>query len=71
MKKLNGKLNYNIAVLISGRGSNLKSIIKQSLKKDTIFNVKIVISNKQKANGLLIAKKMVLKITFLILLNQK
>lgn len=57
MKKLNGKLNYNIAVLISGRGSNLKSIIKQSLKKDTIFNVKIVISNKQKANGLLIAKK--------------
>ncbi len=57
MKKLNGKLNYNIAVLISGRGSNLKSIIKQSLKKNTIYNVKIVISNKQKAKGLLIAKK--------------
>ena len=57
MKKLNGKLNYNIAVLISGRGSNLKSIIKQSLKKNTIYNVKIFISNKQKAKGLLIAKK--------------
>ena len=33
MKKSNGKLNYNIAVFISGRGSNLKSIIKTSLKK--------------------------------------
>ena len=33
MKKSNGKLNYNIAIFISGRGSNLKSIIKKSLKK--------------------------------------
>ena len=33
MKKLDGNLKHNIAVLISGRGSNLKSIIKQSLKK--------------------------------------
>ena len=57
MKKSNGKLNYNIAVFISGRGSNLKSIIKQSLKKKTLYNVKIVISNNQKAKGLLIAKK--------------
>jgi len=61
MKKLNGKLNYNIAVFISGRGSNLESIIKQSLKKKTLYNVKIVISNKQKAKGLLIAKKMGIK----------
>ena len=58
MKKSNGKLNYNIAIFISGRGSNLKSIVKQSLKKKTLYNVKIVISNKQKAKGLLIAKKM-------------
>jgi len=61
MKKSNGKLNYNIAVFISGRGSNLKSIIKQSLKKKTLYNVKIVISNNQKAKGLLIAKKMRIK----------
>jgi len=57
MKKLNGKLKYNIAVFISGRGSNLKSIIKYSLKKKTSYKVKLVISNKKKAEGLLIAKK--------------
>ena len=57
MKKLNGKIKYNIAVFISGRGSNLKSIIKHSSKKKTLYKVKVVISNKQKAKGLLIAKK--------------
>ena len=57
MKKLNGKLKYNIAVFISGRGSNLKSIIKYSLKKKTSYKVKVVISNKRNVKGLLIAKK--------------
>tara|TARA_B100000242_G_C42942704_1_gene437146 strand:- start:276 stop:860 length:585 start_codon:yes stop_codon:yes gene_type:complete len=57
MKKLNGKIKHNIAVFISGRGSNLKSIINYSLKKKTLYRVKVVISNKQKAAGLLIAKK--------------
>ena len=58
MKKLNGKiLKYNIAIFISGRGSNLKSIINYSLKNKTKYKVKIVISNKQKAKGLSIAKK--------------
>ena len=33
MKKLNGDLKYNIAVFISGRGSNLNSIINYSFKK--------------------------------------
>ena len=58
MKKSNGKIKYNIAVFISGRGSNLKSIIRYSLKNKTLYKVKVVISNKQKATGLLIAKKM-------------
>ena len=57
MKKSNGDLKYNIAVFISGRGSNLNSIINYSLKKKTIYKVKLVISNKQNAKGLLIAKK--------------
>ena len=57
MKKLNGKIKYNIAVFVSGRGSNLKSIIKHSSKKKTLYKVKVVISNRQKAKGLLIAKK--------------
>jgi Folate-dependent phosphoribosylglycinamide formyltransferase PurN len=61
MKKSNGKLNYNIAIFISGRGSNLKSIIKSSLKKKTLYKVKIVISNRKKAEGLLFAKKMGIK----------
>ena len=57
MKKLNGKLKHNIAVFISGRGSNLKSIIKHSLQRNSYYVVKIVISNKQQAIGLKIAKK--------------
>ena len=51
MKKLNGKLKYNIAVFISGRGSNLKSIINYSFEKKTSYNVKVIISNKRKAKG--------------------
>ena len=57
MKKLNGKIKYNIAVFVSGRGSNLNSIIKHSSKKKALYKVKVVISNNQKAKGLLIAKK--------------
>ena len=66
MKKLNGKLlKYNIAIFISGRGSNLQSIINYSLKNKTNYNVKIVISNKQKAKGLSIAKKKKIKNYFI------
>ena len=61
MKKSDGKLKYNIAVFISGRGSNLRSIINHSFEKKTSYNVKIIISNKRKAKGLLIAKKMRIK----------
>ena len=58
MTNLNGKLDkIDIAVFISGRGSNLKSIIKNSLKKTSIYNVKLVLSDKRKAKGLGIAKK--------------
>ena len=57
MKKLNGKLKHNIAVFISGRGSNLRSIIKYSLRRNSYYVVKIVLSNKQKAKGLTIAKE--------------
>ena len=57
MKKSDGNLKYNIAVFISGRGSNLKSIINYSKQKKACYNVKIVISNRKKVKGLLIAKK--------------
>ena len=66
MKKLNGKLlKYNIAIFISGRGSNLQSIINYSLKNKKNFNFKIFISNKQKAKGLSIAKKYGIKNYFM------
>ena len=49
MKKLTG--NINIGVFISGRGSNLKELIKYSKKNNTNWKIKLVISNKKKAKG--------------------
>ena len=57
MKKSNGINKKNIAVFISGRGSNLKSLIKYSKLKKSRFNVKLVIANKKEAKGLGYAKK--------------
>ena len=71
MKILNGKLKYNIAVFISGRGSNLKSIINYSLKKQTSYKLNIVISNKKKVKGLLIAKKNKIKVYCIDLTRSK
>ncbi|MGI0089912.1 MAG: phosphoribosylglycinamide formyltransferase [Nitrosopumilaceae archaeon] len=52
----------NLAILISGRGSNMKAILK-SVKKDHIpINPAVVISNKPDAKGLKIAKKFGVKI---------
>ena len=61
MKKLDGNLKKNIAVFISGRGSNLKSIVRYSSKKKIIYKVKVIISNKRNAQGLLFAKKQKIK----------
>ena len=59
MEKYLGK--KNIAVLISGRGSNLKSLIKYSKKKNSLFKIKLVISNNFNAKGLEIANKSKIK----------
>ena len=54
MKKLNGNFDkFNLAVFISGRGSNLKSILDHSFKKNSLYQVKLVVSNKKNAKGLL------------------
>ena len=55
MKKLTG--NINVGVFISGRGSNLKELIKYSKKNNTNWKIKLVISNKKEAKGLNYAKK--------------
>jgi len=55
MKKLTG--NINVGVFISGRGSNLKELIKYSKKNNTNWKIKLVISNKKEAKDLAYAKK--------------
>ncbi len=56
MEKLIGK-KLNTSVFISGRGSNLKSLIKYSKLKKSKIEIKLVISNYKLAKGLEIAKK--------------
>ena len=65
MVKLIGKKIINCAVFISGRGSNLKSILKYSKKKSSKINIKLVVSNKRNAHGIIFAKKN--KINFIII----
>ena len=60
MEKYPGK--RNIAVFISGRGSNLKSLIKHSKKKNSLTKVILVISNNPDAEGLKYAHKSKIKI---------
>ena len=55
MEKLTGK-KINTAVFISGSGSNLNSIIKNSLKKNFPIKISLVISNNKNAYGINYAK---------------
>ena len=51
------KEKANIAVFISGRGTNLKALILRSKKKSCNYKIAYVISNKKNAAGLKFAKK--------------
>ncbi len=55
MEKYPGK--KNTAVFISGRGSNLKSLIKHSKKKNSLIKIILVISNNPDAEGLRLFQK--------------
>ena len=57
MKKLIGINKKKTAVFISGKGSNLKNLIKFSFKKNSPISIELIISNKKKAKGLVYAKK--------------
>ena len=57
MLRLIGVKKINIAVFISGTGTNFKNLIKHSLKKNSKYKISLVISNKSKAKGLYYAKK--------------
>ena len=52
MKKFLGSNKINAAVFISGRGSNLKSLIIFSKKKNSPISINLIICNNKKAKGL-------------------
>ena len=68
MEKYPGK--KNIAVFISGRGSNLKSLIKHSKKKNSLIKITLVISNNLGAEGLKYASKSKIKIYAIKFINK-
>jgi phosphoribosylglycinamide formyltransferase-1 len=61
MLKFSGVKKINIAVFISGTGTNFKNLIKYSLKKQSKFKIKLVVSNNLNAKGLEYAKKFKIK----------
>ena len=69
MPKLIGIKKFNIAVFISGTGSNLENLIKHSLKKKSKFRINLVISNKLKIKGLEHAKKFKIRRVIINFLN--
>ena len=56
MEKLIGR-NLNISIFISGRGSNLLSLIKHSKIKNSKIKINLIISNNKFSKGLEFAKK--------------
>ena len=57
MEKLTGQSKLRTAVFISGTGSNLKNLIKFSLKRKSPIKIKFIVSSKKKAKGLIYSKK--------------
>jgi phosphoribosylglycinamide formyltransferase-1 len=52
MKKLIGLRRTKTSIFISGKGSNLKNLIKFSIKKKSPISIELIISNTKKAKGL-------------------
>ena len=52
MKKLSGNKKTKTAVFISGRGSNLKNLIKFSKLKKSPIKIDLVISNNKSSKGM-------------------
>ena len=61
MVKLIGNKKLNIAVFISGTGSNFKNLINHSLKKKSKFKIRLLITNNSVAKGLNYADKFKIK----------
>ena len=69
MEKSTGK--KNTAVFISGRGSNLRSLIKYSKTKKSLIRIVLVISDKSNAKGLEYANKSKINNFFIKYYNRK
>jgi formyltetrahydrofolate-dependent phosphoribosylglycinamide formyltransferase len=71
MEKLNGKKKIKISVFISGRGTNLRSLINFSKQKKAKFKIVLIISNNKNAKGLHFAKKNNIKFLIINYENKK
>ena len=47
----------NACVFISGKGSNLKNLIKRSRDSNFPIKIRLIVTNNKYANGILYAKK--------------
>ena len=65
MEKLNGKKKLRVSVFISGRGTNLKSLINFSKRKSSPIKVVLIITNNKNAKGIHFAKKNKIKSLFI------
>ena len=70
MEQLVGR-NFNISIFISGRGSNLLSIIKYSKFKNSRIKINLIISNNKFSKGLEFAKKNKIKYYVINYSNKK
>ncbi len=61
MVKSIGPKKINVAVFISGTGSNFKNLVIHSFKRNSKFRIELVISNNPKAKGLDYANKFKVK----------
>ena len=65
MEKLNGKKKLRVSVFISGRGTNLKSLINFSKIKSSPIKIVLIITNNKNAKGIYFAKKNKIKSLFI------
>ena len=61
MIKSTGPEKIETAVFISGKGTNLKNLIKKNKKKTSPIIIKLIISNSQKSKGLKYSKQFNIK----------
>jgi len=64
MEKLIGKKKLKVSVFISGRGTNLKSLINFSKRKNSRIKIVLIVTNNKNAKGIYFAKMNKIKSLF-------